>query len=211
MPRPVGPSNSANHPTGADQRPRAVQAMLGRELLDGLGAGGAVDVQDVEAVAGGEADVGLGVAGPPGQDPGPVAGGVVDPVGDEGAEGVLAGLAAARIPTRAASSQRRQEVDRHRLAGGRRGGEGARRGSTEMRGGIAKRRVPEQPAGAAHRASFVVEGLALEEAGGAAAATAGGLGQGSGRPGPPPAAVGHRRPAAAPQPCWRRPVRARRP
>jgi hypothetical protein len=34
--------------------------------LDGVGADGAVDIQDVEAVAGGQADVGLGVAGPPG-------------------------------------------------------------------------------------------------------------------------------------------------
>jgi len=67
---------------GPDQRPAALQAMSGRQLLDGLGAGGAVDVQDVEAVAGGQADVGLGVAGPPGQDPGPVGGGVLDSVGD---------------------------------------------------------------------------------------------------------------------------------
>jgi hypothetical protein len=74
---------------------------------DGLFAFGAVDVQDVEGVAGGEADVGLGVAGPPGQDPGPVAGGVLDAVGNQRAEGVLADLAAARIPARAASSQRR--------------------------------------------------------------------------------------------------------
>jgi hypothetical protein len=50
---------------------------------------------------GGQADVGLGMAGPPGQDPGPVAGGVLDPVGNEAAQGVLANLAAVRIPTRA--------------------------------------------------------------------------------------------------------------
>jgi hypothetical protein len=55
-------------PTGADQRPRALEAVCGREFSDGLGAGGAVDVQDVEAMPGGQADVGLGVAGPPGQD-----------------------------------------------------------------------------------------------------------------------------------------------
>ena len=66
-----------------------------------MGAGGAVDVQDVEAVAGGQADVGLGVAGPPGQDPGPVGGGVLDPVGDQRAEGVLGGLAAALPCTQA--------------------------------------------------------------------------------------------------------------
>ena len=53
-------------------------------------------------MAGGQADVGLGVAGPPGQDPGPVAGGVLDPVGDEAAQGVLGDLPAAWIPTRAA-------------------------------------------------------------------------------------------------------------
>jgi hypothetical protein len=84
---------------GADQRPRTCQAMGGGEFPDGVGAGGAVDVQDVEGVAGGEADVGLGVAGPPGQHPGPVTGGVLDPVGDQAAQGVLTNLAAAWIPT----------------------------------------------------------------------------------------------------------------
>jgi hypothetical protein len=88
--------------TGADQRPRTRQAMGGGQLADGSLAGGAVDVQDVEQVAGGQADVGLGVAGPPGQDPGPVTGGVLDPVRDQAAQGVLANLAAARIPTRTA-------------------------------------------------------------------------------------------------------------
>jgi hypothetical protein len=38
---------------------------------------------------GGQADVGLGVAGPPGQDPGAVTGGVFDPVGDEAAQGMF--------------------------------------------------------------------------------------------------------------------------
>jgi hypothetical protein len=47
--------------------------MGGGEIADYLGAGGAVDVQDIEPVATGQADVGLGVAGPPGQDPGPIA------------------------------------------------------------------------------------------------------------------------------------------
>ena len=94
----VMPATSA----GADQRPEALQTMLGRQLLDGLSAFGAVDVEDIEAMAGGEADVGLGMAGPPGQHPRPVAGGVGDPVGDQGAEGVLPHLAAAWIPTRAA-------------------------------------------------------------------------------------------------------------
>jgi hypothetical protein len=75
--------------------------MGGGQLSDGVGAGGAVDIQDIEAVAGDQADVGLGVAGPPGQDPGPVTGGVLDPVGDQAAQGMLANLAAARIPTRA--------------------------------------------------------------------------------------------------------------
>jgi hypothetical protein len=87
---------------GAHQRPRTLQVMGSDEFSDGVGAGGAVDVQDVEAVPGGQADVGLGVVGPPGQDPGPVAGGVLDPVGNQVAQGVLAWLAAARIPTRAA-------------------------------------------------------------------------------------------------------------
>jgi hypothetical protein len=39
--------------TGVDQRPRTCQAMGGGQLADGSLAGGAVDVQDVEAVAGG--------------------------------------------------------------------------------------------------------------------------------------------------------------
>jgi hypothetical protein len=40
-------------PAGADQRPRALQAMGGRQLSDGLFAVGAVDVQDAEGVADG--------------------------------------------------------------------------------------------------------------------------------------------------------------
>ena len=73
--------------------------MLGGQGPDGLGAGGAVNVQDIEAVAGGQADVGLGVAGPPGQHAGPIRRCVLDPVGDQRAQGVLANLTAARIPT----------------------------------------------------------------------------------------------------------------
>jgi len=84
---------------GTDQRPRTLQAVLGGQRVDGVPAGGAVDVEHVEPVPGGEADVGLGVAGPPGQDPGPVGGGVLDAVGRQAAEGVLGGLAAAGIPT----------------------------------------------------------------------------------------------------------------
>jgi hypothetical protein len=57
--------------------------MDSREFSNGLGAGGAVDVQDVEAMPGGQADVGLGMVGPPGQDPGAVGGGVSDPMRDE--------------------------------------------------------------------------------------------------------------------------------
>jgi hypothetical protein len=53
-------------PAGPDQWSRALEAMGGGQLSDGQFAGGTVDVQDVEAVAGGQADVGLGVAGPPG-------------------------------------------------------------------------------------------------------------------------------------------------
>jgi hypothetical protein len=91
---------------GPDQRPRAVEGMLAGEGADGLGAGGAVDVQDVELVAAGQADVGLGLLGPPGQHPGPIGGGVLEPVGHQAAEGVLADLAAVRIPTRAARAHR---------------------------------------------------------------------------------------------------------
>jgi hypothetical protein len=92
---------------GTDQRPRAHQAMLGRQDPDRVLAFGAVDIEHVEQVPGCQADVGLGVAGPPGQDPGPVGGGVLDPMRCEGAEGVLANLAAAWIPTRAGRSCRR--------------------------------------------------------------------------------------------------------
>ena len=55
--------------------------MGGRQLSDGLGAGGAVDIKHIEPITASEADVGLGVAGPPGQDPGAIGGGVLDPVG----------------------------------------------------------------------------------------------------------------------------------
>src|SRR4030095_692418 len=88
--------------TGADQGSRTLQAMGGGQLLDGVGAFWAVDVQDIEAVAGGQADVGLGVAGPPGQDPGSVTGRFLEPVEDQGAQRVLARLAAFRVPARAA-------------------------------------------------------------------------------------------------------------
>jgi hypothetical protein len=92
--------------TGPDQRAGAVEGMLAGESADGLGAGGAVDVQDVERVASGQADVGLGLLGPPGQHPGPVSRRLLDPVGHQNAEGVLGDLAAARIPTRAARAPR---------------------------------------------------------------------------------------------------------
>ena len=72
--------------------------MLDRERADDVGAGGAVHVQDVEAVAGCQADVGLGPLGPPGQDAGPVAGGVGEAVGDQAAEGMLAYLGQIRSP-----------------------------------------------------------------------------------------------------------------
>jgi hypothetical protein len=81
--------------------------MGGGQLLDGVGASGAVDVQHIKDMAGGQADVGLGVAGPPGQDSRPVTGGVLDPVWHQAAQGVLADLAAVWIPTRAASPPRR--------------------------------------------------------------------------------------------------------
>jgi hypothetical protein len=73
--------------------------MLAGEGSHRLGVEGAVDVQDVEQVATGQADVGLGLLGPPGQHPGPIGRRVLEPVGDQGAEGVLGDLAAARIPT----------------------------------------------------------------------------------------------------------------
>src|SRR4029453_8335173 len=88
--------------TGPNQRPRALQVMLGCEGPGRDFAGGAVDVQDVEPVAGGQADVGLGLLGPPGQHPGPISRCLLEPVGHQAAEGVLGDLATVRIPTRAA-------------------------------------------------------------------------------------------------------------
>jgi hypothetical protein len=171
-------------PTGADQRPRTLEAMGGRQGPDGLGAGGAINVQDIEAMPGGQAGVGLGVAGPPGQDPGPVTGGVLDPVGDQAAQGVLANLAAARIPTRAAGPQRRWLIagDWLEVAVV---GEGMVQGQDgDAARSIANGGVAQLPAGAGSSGVLRSGGaLVLQEAGGAAAATAGGLGQGAGRPG----------------------------
>ncbi len=124
--------------------------MGGGERSDGVGAFGAVDVQDIEPLASGQADVGLGIAGPPGQDPGPVTGGVLDPVRDEAAQGVLAGLAAARIPTRAARPHRRLLVasDWLEVAAV---GEGVVEGQDgDAAGGIAEGGVPQLPAGPTH-------------------------------------------------------------
>jgi hypothetical protein len=127
--------------------------MGGREGPDGVLAGGAVDVQDVEPLAGGQADVGLWVAGPPGQDPGTVGGGVLDPVGDQAAQGVLARLAAARVPTRAPRPHRRT---RQLLIAGEgvevaAVGEGVVQGQhRDVPGSIAKGSVAQLPVGPAH-------------------------------------------------------------
>jgi hypothetical protein len=145
-------------PAGAHQRTRAVQAMGGGQLPDSLVAFWPVDVQDIEGVAGGQADVGLGVAGPPSADPGPVAGGVLDPVGDQGAQGMLASLAAARIPTRAADPWRRRRLAADRLEVVS-VGEGVVQGQDQdAPGGIAHGGVAQLPAGPAHRTSSAVEG-----------------------------------------------------
>ena len=139
-------------------------------------------------MAGGQADVGLGLLGPPGQHPGPVGGGVLEPVGDQAAQGVLADLAAARIPTRAAGAYRGV---RGCLSSGGSGaavvGEGVVQGQDrDAAGGIAKGGVPQQARwGGSWGALRSWGALALQEAGGAAAAAAGGLGQGAGRPGLP--------------------------
>jgi hypothetical protein len=137
---------------GADQRPRALQAIGGGQFPDGVGAGGAVDIQHIKGMAGGEADVGVGVAGPPGQHPRPVGGGVLDPMGDQAAQGVLAGLAAARIPTRAAG--RRPGWQRSATGEGLEVavvGEGVVQGQhRDAAGGIAERGVTQLPAGPAH-------------------------------------------------------------
>jgi hypothetical protein len=129
-------------PADADQRPRTLQAVLGGEGPHGGLAGGDVDVQDVEAVAGGQADVGLGVAGPPGQDPGSVTGGVLDAMGDQAAQGVLGRLAAARILARAAARHPRLGVTSDWLEAAT-VGEGVVQGQDrDAAGGIAKRGVP---------------------------------------------------------------------
>ena len=78
-------------------------------------------------------------------------------------------------------------------------GEGVVQGQDrDASGGIAEGGVAQLPAGAAHRRPPQSGALALEEAGGAAAATAGGLGQGAGRPG---LAVGPRLGIGGLQPC----------
>jgi hypothetical protein len=89
---------------GAGHRPggRQADAVLGGEPAERGHTIGAVEVQDVEAVAGPQADVGLGVLRPPGQDAGPVGGRLVQAVGDECPEGVLAGLGAGTVAARAA-------------------------------------------------------------------------------------------------------------
>jgi hypothetical protein len=140
--------------TGPNQRPRTLQIMVAGEGADGLGAGGAVDVQDIEQVATGQADVGLGLLGPPGQHPGPIGGGVLNPVGDEAAPGMLADLAATRIATGTArphrwAGQLSVAADGLEVAAV---GEGVVQGQhRDTPGGIAKRGVAQLQAGAAHR------------------------------------------------------------
>jgi hypothetical protein len=99
----------------------------------------------------GQADVGLGVAGPPGQNPGSVAGGVLDPIGYESAEGVLGNLAAARIATRAVHPyHRRLLITGNRLEAAVVGEgivQGQDRGAPR---GIAKGGIAQLPAGPTH-------------------------------------------------------------
>jgi hypothetical protein len=127
--------------------------VLSRQCSNGLLTGGAVDVQDVEAVPAGQADVGLGLLGPPGQHPGPVGGGVLDPVGHQAAEGVLADLAAAGIPTRAARAHcgvRELSVVGDGLDAAA-VGEGVVQGQDrDAPGGIAEGGVAQLPAGPTH-------------------------------------------------------------
>ncbi len=104
---------------------------------------------------GGQADVGLGVAGPPGQHPGPIGGGVLDAVGDQASRGgawrrwpqpgsrheqpvPTAGLGSCRSP---ATGWRPPAV-----------GEGVVQGQhRDAPGGIAEGGVAQLPTGAAHR------------------------------------------------------------
>ena len=185
------------------------------EGSDGLGAGGAVDVQDVEPVAGGQADVGLGLLGPPGQHPGPVGRRLLEPVGHQAAEGVLGDLAAARIPTRAARAHR--GVRQLSVVGDGLDaavvGEGVVQGQhRDAPGGIAEGGVAQQPAGPAHGVRSCSRwALALQEGWrrccGRSRRPRPGCGPSrAGRP----AAAGHRPPAAAPRPCCGRSGWARR-
>jgi hypothetical protein len=68
--------------------------VAGGQACERAFAGGAVDVEHVEPVPGGQADVGLGEALPPPLDLLAVGGGVVEAVGGDG---VLADRAAARV------------------------------------------------------------------------------------------------------------------
>jgi hypothetical protein len=72
-----------------------VAAEAACDLVERPVADGGRRRQARQGMAGGEADVGLGVAGPPGQHPRSVTGGVLDAMRDEGAEGAFARLAAA--------------------------------------------------------------------------------------------------------------------
>ena len=138
-------------------------------------------------MAGGQADVGLGVAGPPGQDPGPVGGGVLDPVGDQAAEGVLAEAGRSPDPDTSSPSplRGRQLSVAGDGPGGRCGGGGGSAGAGPgCRGRHSQGRRPAAASWAGSLGALRSRwALALQEAGGAAAATAGGLGQGAGRPG----------------------------
>jgi hypothetical protein len=98
MPTGLGPAAAGHRPAGGQR-----QVVLASEGAQGSHSIGAVQVQHVEAVAGGQADVGLGVAGPPGQHPRPIGRRLPHPMRDEGAEGMLADLPARPIPTRAAA------------------------------------------------------------------------------------------------------------
>jgi hypothetical protein len=114
---------------------------------------GAVDIQDIKDVATGEADVGLGVAGPPSQHPRPIRRGVLDPVGDQAAKRVLAGLTATRIPTGAAglhSGARQSSVAAEELEVTR-AREGVVQGQhRDAAGGIAEGGIAHLPAGPTH-------------------------------------------------------------
>jgi hypothetical protein len=126
--------------------------MAGGDGAQGRDRLGAVQVQDVEAVPAGQADVGQRVAGPPGQHPGPIRGGLGEAMGDEAAQGVLADLPAGPVPTGAAGPHLgRDDPAVIQNAGAVEVGEWVvQRQDRDPPAGVAEGGIPQQRAGSGH-------------------------------------------------------------